>query len=120
MVSRSSAEAEYKAMTLSLCEMMWVKSLLSELRLFRRKLLQLWCDSKSAINIANNPVQHDRTKHMEIDRFFIKEQLNAGVLNLNYIKSEEKLADCLTKELGSKELENFYNKMGMIDIYRPS
>jgi hypothetical protein len=103
VVARSSAEAEYRAMALSLCEMMWVKSLLSELRLFRGGPLQLWCDSKSAINIANNPVQHDRTKHVEIDWFFIKEQLNSRALNLNYVKSEEQLTDCLTKGLRSNE-----------------
>jgi hypothetical protein len=56
VVVRSSAEAEYKAMTLSLCEMMWVKSLLSEVHLFRGESLQLLCDSKSAFNIANNSV----------------------------------------------------------------
>jgi hypothetical protein len=89
VVVRSSAEAEYRAMALSLYEMMWVKSLLSELHLFSRESLQLWCDNKSAINIANNQVQHDRTKYVGINRFFIKEQLNSGVLNLNYVKSEE-------------------------------
>jgi hypothetical protein len=57
---------------------------------------------------------------VKIDQFFIKEKLNLGVLNLNCVKSEEQLADCLTKGLGSKEYEIFYNKIGMIDIYRPS
>jgi hypothetical protein len=95
--------------------------LLSELRLFRGESLQLWCDSKSAINIANNPVQHDRTKHVEIDhQFFINEQLNSGALNLNCVKSKEQLANYLTKRLGSKEYEIFCNKMGMTDIYRSS
>jgi hypothetical protein len=97
VVARSTAEAEYRAMAVSLCELMWVRNMLSELRLFRGDSLQLWCDNKSAINIANNPVQHDRTKHVEIDRFFIKEQLNRGVLTLSYVKSQEQLADCLTK-----------------------
>jgi hypothetical protein len=107
VIARSSADVEYMAVTLSLCEMMWVKSLLSELRLFRGESLQLWCDSKSAINIANNPVQHDHTKHVEIDRFFIKKKLNSGALNLNHVKSEEQLADCLTKGLDSKEYTIF-------------
>ena len=120
VVARSTAEAEYRAMAVSLCELMWVRNMLAELRLFRGDSLQLWCDNKSAINIANNPVQHDRTKHVEIDRFFIKEQLNRGVLTLSYVKSEEQLADCLTKGSGSREYDIFCNKMGMIDIYRPS
>ncbi|XP_020245284.1 uncharacterized protein LOC109823418 [Asparagus officinalis] len=56
VVARSTAEVEYKAMAVSLCELMWVKNILSEMRLFRRDSLKLWCDNKSAINIANNPV----------------------------------------------------------------
>src|SRR3954464_3164317 len=73
VVARSTAEAEYRTMAVSLCEIIWIRSLLSELRLFRRNPLQLWCDNKLAINIANNPAQYDRTKHVKIDRFFIKD-----------------------------------------------
>ncbi|WVZ82885.1 hypothetical protein U9M48_030093 [Paspalum notatum var. saurae] len=117
VVSRSSAEAEYRAMSLAISEMMWVKNLLSELYVLRKGPLKLWCDNKSAINIANNPVQHDRTKHVEIDRFFIKEKLDSGVLELRHVNSSNQVADCLTKGLGVKECNETCNKMGMIDIY---
>jgi hypothetical protein len=120
VVARSTAEAEYRAMALSLSEMLWVKNLLLELRLFRNNTVVLHCDNKSAINIANNPVQHDRTKHIEIDRFFIKEKIDSGALRLQYIKSSEQLADCLTKGLGPSQSESMCNKMGMIDIFCPS
>ncbi|WVZ66155.1 hypothetical protein U9M48_015421 [Paspalum notatum var. saurae] len=120
VVARSTAEAEYRAMALSLSEMIWVKNLLSELRVLRRKPMLLHCDNISAMNIANNPVQHDRTKHIEIDRFFIKEKLDNGSLKLKYVKSSEQLADCLTKGLGPKEGTAIGNKMGMIDIFSPS
>ena len=103
VVARSTAEAEYRAMALSVSEMIWMKDLLSELRVWRNNLLVLHCDNKSAINIANNPVQHDRTKHVEIDRFFIKEKLDGRILKLEYIKSGEQLADCFTKGLGPSE-----------------
>jgi hypothetical protein len=82
--------------------------------------LNLWCDNKSAINIANNPVQHDRTKHVEIDRFFIKERLDEGTLKLSHVNSGGQIADCLTKVLGVKECSLACDKMGMIDIYHPS
>jgi len=120
VVSRSTAEAEYRAMAQGVCEILWVRNLLSELKVMRRGSSRLHCDNKSALNIANNPVQHDRTKHVEIDRFFIKEKLDGNIISLNYVASGEQIADCLTKGLGSKECESACNKMGMIDIYRPS
>jgi hypothetical protein len=107
-------------MSVSLCELLWLKNLLSELKLSTNSTMKLWCDNQSAINIANNPIQHDRTKHVEIDHFFIKEKLDDGALKLNYVNYVEQVADCLTMSLGVKEFVSFCNKMGMLDIYCPS
>ena len=120
VVSRSTAEAEYRAMSLGVSEMLWVRNLLSELNVLRKGPLRVWCDNKSAINIANNLVQHDRTKHVEIDRFFIKEKIDNGILELSHVNSCDQVADYLTKGLGVKECNLACNKMGMIDIYHPS
>jgi hypothetical protein len=54
---------------------------------------EVWCDNQSAISIANNPMQHDRTKHVEIDRFFIKEKLDNELLGLSHIATGEQVAD---------------------------
>jgi hypothetical protein len=59
--------------------------------------IQLNCDNKTAIDIAHNPVQHDRTKHVEVDRHFIKEKLEAKIIEVSFVKSEDQLADVLTK-----------------------
>ena len=120
VVSRSTAEAEYRAMSLGVSEMLWVRNLLSELNVLRKGPFRVWCDNKSAINIANNHVQHDRTKHVDIDRFFIKERLDDGTLKLDFVTSSEQVADCLTKGLGVKDCVLACSKMGMIDIYHPS
>jgi hypothetical protein len=120
VVSRSTTEAEYRAMSHVVCEMLWVRNLLSELKVLRKGPMKLWCDNKSAISIANNPVQHDRTKHVEIDRFFIKEKLNDGTLELSFVDSRSQIADCLTKGLRVKEYDMACNKMGIIDIYHSS
>jgi hypothetical protein len=107
-------------MSQGLGEMLWVRNLLRELKILRQGSLKVWCDNMSAINIANNPVQHERTKHVEIDRFFIKEKIDAGIISLAYVRSRQQVADCLTKGLGSKECNLACDKMGMIDIYHPS
>jgi hypothetical protein len=81
----------------------------------------LHCDNVAAINIANNPVQFDRMKHVEINRSFIKEKINIGALKLEYvIKSRDQLADSLTKGLGPKDNELACNKMGILNIFSPS
>jgi hypothetical protein len=84
-------------MTLDVTEMLWLRALLVELKIDQRAQMKLWCDNKSAVNIANNPVQHNRTKHIEIDRFFIKEKLNNGLLELGHISTRDQATDCLTK-----------------------
>jgi hypothetical protein len=117
MVARSTTEAEYRAMSLTLCEMMWLKSMLKELQLLRNETMLLHCDNISTINIANNPVQFDHIKHVEIDRFFVKEKIDSGILKLKYIRY---CNQCFTKGLGPKENESACNKMDMINIFGPS
>ena len=77
VVARSTAEAEFRTMAHGVCEPLWLKILLTELRLFKHEPLMLYCDKKAAIDIANNPVRHDRTKHVKIDRHFIKKKVGS-------------------------------------------
>nr|GEX93040.1 LL-diaminopimelate aminotransferase, chloroplastic-like [Tanacetum cinerariifolium] len=93
VVSLSSAEAEFRAL--------WIKKLVSEIRFPHRGSTQIMCDNKAAIQISENPVQHDRTKHVEVDRHFIKEKLEAGIIELSFVKSSDQLADILTKAVGT-------------------
>ena len=67
MVSRSSAESEYHALALGICEGIWLQRLLRELRVEVKSAVRMFCDSQAAIDISKNPVHHDRTKHVEID-----------------------------------------------------
>ena len=62
-------------MALSLCELLWLRIVLVDLKIVVNEPIRLFCDNQSIINIAHNPVQFDRTKHIEIDRHFIKEKL---------------------------------------------
>ena len=80
VVARSIAEAEFRAIALGICEGIWVRSILQNLGVIKETPILLCCDNKYAISIAHNPVQHDRTKHVEVDRHFIKEKLESGLL----------------------------------------
>ena len=71
-MARSSAKAEYRAMNLGTCEGIWLHKVLSYLHQDYEVPMKLFYDNKVAISIANNPVQHDRTKHVEIDRHLLK------------------------------------------------
>ena len=74
---------------------------------------RLFCDNKAAISISENLVQHDRTKHVEVDRHFIKENLEAKVVEMPYVKSEDQLADILTKAVNSKTFQEVLDKLSI-------
>ena len=74
---------------------------------------QLMCDNKAAIRISENPVQHDRTKHVEVDRHFIKEKLEGGIIELPFVRSEDQLTDILTKAVNSRTFSDTLCKLGI-------
>ncbi len=120
VVARSSAEAEFRAVALGICEILWIKKLLEELKMEIQLPMKVYCDNKSAILIAHNPVLHDRTKHVEIDKHFIKEKLDKGLVCMPYIPTTEQVADILTKGLPTKQFENLIGKLAMKDIFCPA
>ena len=120
IVSRSSAKAEFRAMAHGICAGVWLRRVLTELRAPIEGALHLFCDNQSTIKIAKNPVLHDRTKHVEIDRHFIKENIEEGSMDLAYIPKASQIADILTKPLARRAFEELCSKLGMIDIYHPA
>ena len=120
VVRRSSAETKFRALALRICELSWMKSLMSELRMPLMIPMKLYYDNKPAISIAHNAVHHDRIKHVEIDRHFIKEKIEVGLINWSHVSSSNQVADILTKGLTGHQFKEFTSKMGMKDIYRPT
>ncbi|XP_071683216.1 uncharacterized protein [Lolium perenne] len=96
-VSRSSTEAEYKALANGTAEATWIQSLLKELGVHQSRPSVLWCDNLGATYLTANPVFHARTKHIEIDFHFVREKVALGALDVRFIASGDQLADVFTK-----------------------
>lgn len=102
-MSRTSAEAEFRAMEHDICEGIWLRRLLKELKISSEEPMKMFCDNQSAINIAN-PVNHDRTKHVEIDRHFLKEKIEEGIIKMLYVLTCLQITNILTKALPGRIL----------------
>ncbi|CAN1791793.1 Retrovirus-related Pol polyprotein from transposon TNT 1-94, partial [Linum perenne] len=113
VVSRSSAESEYRSLAQGICEGIWLKRVLQDLKMENKSAIHVYCDSQSAISIAKNPVHHDRTKHIEIDRHFIAEKVHHGTVDLNYIHTKQQTADLLTKALPKDMFDVLVSKLGL-------
>ena len=120
MVALSSTEAEFRGISKGLCELLWLRGLMSEIGYHPSVEMNLYCDNRATTSIAQNLVQHDRTKHVEIDRHFIKEKLEAKIVKLPFVKSEDQLADIFTKAVSSRVFYESLSKLDIDDIYAPS
>ncbi|KAM0960323.1 hypothetical protein ACFX2I_025293 [Malus domestica] len=100
-VSRSSTEAEYRALSSTSTEIDWIKQLLHFMQIAVPCPTTLFCDNLSAIALAYNPVMHQRTKHIEIDVHFVRERVANQLLQVQFVSSNEQFADVLTKGLST-------------------
>ena len=103
VVARSSAEAEYRAMASTASE-----------------LMSLCCDNQAAMHIASNPVFHERTKHIEVDCHYVREQVQSQMIVTQYTRSEDQLADLFTKALPSARFQLLLSKLGSINLLDPT
>ncbi|XP_057246849.1 retrovirus-related Pol polyprotein from transposon RE1 [Beta vulgaris subsp. vulgaris] len=86
-VSKSSTEAEYRCMSQTTSEIVWVHGLLEDLSFFIPQPIDLFCDNKSANHLAYNPIFHERTKHLKVDCHYVREHIQYGFLKVLHIKS---------------------------------
>lgn len=119
-VSRSSAEAEYRAMATIAAELVWLRQLLKDFDIPLHHSTLLFCDNQAAIQIANNPTFHERTKHIEVDCHFVREKVEDKTIKLLPIESAMQLADMFTKPLPNSKLQPFLGKLGLKNIYSSS
>ncbi|KAJ9550333.1 hypothetical protein OSB04_014378 [Centaurea solstitialis] len=114
VVSRSSTEAEYRAMAVTTCEIVWLRWLLADMGVDVLQPTPLHCDNKSAMQIAKNSVFHERTKHIEIDCHFTRQHLQLGTISLPFVPSALQIADIFTKALPASRFRFLCDKLSML------
>ena len=120
VVSRSSAETEYRAMATIPIEMVRLIALLDTFGVQHKQLVALYYDSKAALFISVNLVYHERTKHIEVDCHFIREKIQDGVIKTFHVPTRHQLADLFKKPLIQRQFLYLLSKMNLINIYSSS
>ena len=110
-MSRSSAEAEYRAVVAAVAESCWIRQLLQELHRPVSSATVVFCDNVSAVYLAHNPVQHCRTKHIELDIHFVREKVALGAVRVLHVPSTSQYADIFTKGLPTALFRDFRSSL---------
>jgi hypothetical protein len=113
VVSRSSAEAEYRAVANGVAEASWLRQLLAELHCSLTKSTVVYCDNVSAVYLSTNPVQHQRTKHVEIDLHFVRDFVAIGAVRVLHVPTTSQFADIFTKGLPTSTFAEFRSSLNV-------
>ncbi|XP_070037295.1 secreted RxLR effector protein 161-like [Nicotiana tomentosiformis] len=119
-ISRSSVESEFKSMAATVAEVTWLVGLFGKLGVTVNTHMQVFCDSKAAIQIAAHPIFHERTKHFDIDCHSVRGKIQAGQIQTQHIGTKEQPVDLLTKSLCKLQHEYLINKLEMKNLFYPS
>ncbi|OMO75305.1 Integrase, catalytic core [Corchorus capsularis] len=117
VVSKSSAEAEYRAMAVTVSELLWLRWLLTDLQSPQTEPTPLFCDNQAALHITAKPVYHERTKHVEMDCYFVRERAQSREIAPRKISTGAQLADIFTKALGKDRFESLVFKLGVANLH---
>ena len=113
VVALSTTEAEYIAASYAGCQLIWLRGILDSLKERQNRATTLYCDNRSAILVAKDPVLHGRTKHIRIRYHFLRELVSEGDVNVEYCKLEDQMADIFTKPLGGQVYKRNVESLGV-------
>jgi hypothetical protein len=110
-VALSSCEAEFYALADVVKELLWLKQFLTELGVPIDGPIVVGIDNQAAIALAQNPVSHQRTKHIDIRYFFLREHIEAGTIKLQYVNTKDNVADLLTKNVSVNVFDTLIDRL---------
>lgn len=109
----STTEAEYMAMSTACQELIWLKSLYLEINGCQDEAWIIYSDNKGSINLAHNNVYHARSKHIDIRHHFVRDMIQRKSIIIQYISTEEMVADILTKALPNQRIQQLCQYLGL-------
>ncbi|KAL4313405.1 hypothetical protein GQ457_01G015130 [Hibiscus cannabinus] len=115
IVTLSTCEAEYVAASWCVCHAIWLRNLLSKMMLKQVGATMIHVDNKSAIELVKNPVNHERSKHIDVRFHFIRDHVKEGNVELVHVASHDQVADIFTKPLPEILLDKCKKMIGMMD-----
>jgi hypothetical protein len=113
-VALSTAEAEYVAVGQCCTQLLWMRKILRDF-VYNLSKVPLICDNESAIHLADNPVEHSRTKQIDIRHHFLRDHQQRGDIDVCHISTENQLADIFTKPLDEKRLYRLHSELNVLD-----
>ena len=115
-VALSTTEVEYVTACSASCEAVWLRKLLSNLFYLQLDATCIYCDNHSCVKLSENPVFHDKLKHIEIKYHYIRDMVQRGAVKLQYVTTEEHISDVLMKILARLKFEYLREKLGVPQI----
>nr|GEY92992.1 ribonuclease H-like domain-containing protein [Tanacetum cinerariifolium] len=117
LLAKSSAEAEYKAISSVACKIIWILKILTGLKVSYNTPIDMFCDNGSVMQIAANPVFHERTKQFEIYLFFLREKIAGRIFKPIKFKFENNVSDLFTKRLPVQDQKRFCYQLHLVDHF---
>jgi hypothetical protein len=114
-VTLSTVEAEYISVGSCCAQLLWIKATLNDFGI-KFKQVPLLCDNESAVKLTNNPVQHSRTKHIDVHHHFIRDHQQKGDISIESVGTNDQLADIFTKSLDEKRFYKLKNELNILDF----
>jgi len=112
-VAMSTVEAEYVATTSCCAQLLWIRQQLKDFSV-DTGCIRIVCDSIGTINIAKNPCQHKRTKHIDIRYHFLRDNVGKSLISMNFCATDKQIADIFTEALNREQFERNRLELGMI------